>query len=216
MMTKIYPRTGDKQTVYLNTIIQDPQIVVGDYTIYNDFVNDPLLFEKNNVLYHYPIHKERLVIGKFCSIACGTRFLFNCANHTLNSLSTYTFPLFYEEWNLEKSNVVSAWDNKGDIIIGDDVWIGYEAVIMSGVHVGNGAIIAARAVVTKDVPPYTIVGGTPAREIRKRFDTDVIKRLLMLKWWDWPIDKIRQCLPYIMNGALDELLSIEDDIFSGL
>lgn len=179
-MTKIYPRTGDKQTVYLNTIIQDPQIVVGDYTIYNDFVNDPLLFEKNNVLYHYPIHKERLVIGKFCSIACGTRFLFNCANHTLNSLSTYTFPLFYEEWNLEKSNVVSAWDNKGDIIIGDDVWIGYEAVIMSGVHVGNGAIIAARAVVTKDVPPYTIVGGTPAREIRKRFDTDVIKRLLML------------------------------------
>lgn len=216
MMTKIYPRTGDKQTVYLNTIIQDPQIVVGDYTIYNDFVNDPLLFEKNNVLYHYPIHKERLVIGKFCSIACGTRFLFNCANHTLNSLSTYTFPLFYEEWNLEKSNVVSAWDNKGDIIIGDDVWIGYEAVIMSGVHVGNGAIIAARAVVTKDVPPYTIVGGTPAREIRKRFDTDVIKRLLMLKWWDWPIDKIRQCLPYTMNGDLDELLSIEDDIFSGL
>lgn len=211
MMTKIYPRTGDKQTVYLNTIIQNPQIVVGDYTIYNDFVNDPLLFEKNNVLYHYPIHKEKLVIGKFCSIACGTRFLFNCANHTLNSLSTYTFPLFYEEWNLEKSNVVSAWDNKGDIIIGDDVWIGYEAVIMSGVHVGNGAIIAARAVVTKDVPPYTIVGGTPAREIRKRFDTDVIKRLLMLKWWDWPIDKIRQCLPYIMNGALDELLSIEDD-----
>ena len=210
-MTKIYPRTGDKQTVYLNTIIPDPQIVVGDYTIYNDFVNDPLLFEKNNVLYHYPIHKEKLVIGKFCSIACGTRFLFNCANHTLNSLSTYTFPLFYEEWNLEKSNVVSAWDNKGDIIIGDDVWIGYEAVIMSGVHVGNGAIIAARAVVTKDVPPYTIVGGTPAREIRKRFDTDVIKRLLMLKWWDWPIDKIRQCLPYIMNGALDELLSIEDD-----
>lgn len=107
-MTKIYPRTGNKQTVYLNTIIQDPQIVVGDYTIYNDFVNDPLLFEKNNILYHYPIHKERLVIGKFCSIACGTRFLFNCANHTLNSLSTYTFPLFYEEWNLEKSNVVSA------------------------------------------------------------------------------------------------------------
>ena len=211
-MTKIYPRTGDKQTVYLNTIIQDPQIVVGDYTIYNDFVNDPLLFEKNNVLYHYPSHKERLVIGKFCSIACGTRFLFNCANHTLNSLSTYTFPLFYEEWNLEKSNVVSAWDNKGDIIIGDDVWIGYEAVIMSGVHVGSGAIIAARAVVTKDVPPYTIVGGTPAREIRKRFDTDVIKRLLMLKWWDWATDEIRQYLPYITEGKLNELLTVKKDI----
>ena len=205
-MTKIYPRTGDKQTVYLNTIIQDPQIVVGDYTIYNDFVNDPLLFEKNNVLYHYPIHKERLVIGKFCSIACGTRFLFNCANHTLNSLSTYTFPLFYEEWNLEKSNVVSAWDNKGDIIIGDDVWIGYEAVIMSGVHVGNGAIIAARAVVTKDVPPYTIVGGTPAREIRKRFDENTIVQLQKLQWWDWSIEKISECIPYITGGKIEELI----------
>ena len=96
MMTKIYPRTGDKQTVYLNAVIKDPQIEVGDYTIYNDFVADPLLFEKNNVLYHYPIHLEKLIIGKFCSIACGTKFLFNCANHTLKSQSTYTFPLFYE------------------------------------------------------------------------------------------------------------------------
>ena len=126
MMTKIYPRTGDKQTVYLNAVVKDPRIEVGDYTIYNDFVADPLLFEKNNVLYHYPIHQERLVIGKFCSIACGTKFLFNCANHTLKSLSTYTFPLFYEEWGLKKSDITDAWDDKGDIIIGNDVWIGYE------------------------------------------------------------------------------------------
>ena len=195
MMTKIYPRTGDNQTVYLNAVIKDPQIEVGDYTIYNDFVANPLLFEKNNVLYHYPIHREKLIIGKFCSIACGTKFLFNCANHTLKSLSTYTFPLFYEEWELEKSNVTAAWDDKGDIIIGNDVWIGYEAVIM-----------AARAVVTKDVPPYTIVGGTPAKDIRKRFDSDVIEQLLMLKWWDWPIDKIRRCLPDITKGRLNELL----------
>ena len=160
MMTKIYPRTGDNQTVYLNAVIKDPQIEVGDYTIYNDFIANPLLFEKNNVLYHYPIHREKLIIGKFCSIACGTKFLFNCANHILKSLSTYTFPLFYEEWELEKSNITTAWDNKGDIVIGNDVWIGYEAVIMAGVHIGDGAIIAARAVVTKDVPPYTIVGGT--------------------------------------------------------
>ena len=207
MMTKIYPRTGDKQTVYLNAVIKDPQIAVGDYTIYNDFVADPLLFEKNNVLYHYPIHRERLIIGKFCSIACGTKFLFNCANHTLKSLSTYTFPLFYEEWELEKSNITTAWDNKGDIVIGNDVWIGYEAVIMAGVHIGNGAIIAARAVVTKDVPPYTIVGGTPAKEIRKRFDAEVIQQLLILKWWNWSTDKIRQCLPYIAEGKMDELLT---------
>ena len=207
MMTKIYPRTGDQQTVYLNAVIKDPQIEVGDYTIYNDFIADPLLFEKNNVLYHYPIHREKLIIGKFCSIACGTKFLFNCANHTLKSLSTYTFPLFYEEWELEKSNITTAWDNKGDIVIGNDVWIGYEAVIMSGVHIGDGAIIAARAVVTKDVPPYTIVGGTPAKEIRKRFDAEVIQQLLILKWWNWSTDKIRQCLPYIAEGKMDELLT---------
>ena len=207
MMTKIYPRTEDKQTAYLNAVIKDPQIEVGDYTIYNDFVADPLLFEKNNVLYHYPIHREKLIIGKFCSIACGTKFLFNCANHTLKSLSTYTFPLFYEEWELEKSNITTAWDNKGDIVIGNDVWIGYEAVIMAGVHIGDGAIIAARAVVTKDVPPYTIVGGTPAKEIRKRFDAEVIQQLLILKWWNWSTDKIRQCLPYIAEGKMDELLT---------
>ena len=209
MMTKIYPRTGDKQTIYLNAVIKDPQIKVGDYTIYNDFVADPLLFEKNNVLYHYPIHREELIIGKFCSIACGTKFLFNCANHTLKSLSTYTFPLFYEEWELEKSNITTAWDNKGDIVIGNDVWIGYEAVIMAGVHIGDGAIIAARAVVTKDVPPYTIVGGTPAKEIRKRFDAEVIEQLLILKWWDWSTDKIHQCLPYIAESKLDELLAMK-------
>lgn len=211
MMTKIYPRTGDKQTVYLNAVIKDPQIEVGDYTIYNDFVADPLLFEKNNVLYHYPIHREKLIIGKFCSIACGTKFLFNCANHTLKSLSTYTFPLFYEEWELEKSNITTAWDNKGDIVIGNDVWIGYKAVIMAGVHIGDGAIIAARAVVTKDVPPYTIVGGTPAKEIRKRFDAEVIEQLLIQKWWDWSTDKIHQCLPYIAEGKLDELLAMKKD-----
>ena len=209
MMTKIYPRTGDQQTVYLNAVIKDPQIEVGDYTIYNDFIADPLLFEKNNVLYHYPIHREKLIIGKFCSIACGTKFLFNCANHTLKSLSTYTFPLFYEEWELEKSNITTAWDNKGNIVIGNDVWIGYEAVIMAGVHIGDGAIIAARAVVTKDVLPYTIVGGTPAKEIRKRFDAEVIEQLLIQKWWDWSTDKIHQCLPYIAEGKLDELLAMK-------
>ena len=204
-MKKIYPRINDKQTVYLNAIVKDPHIIIGDYTIYNDFISDPLLFEKNNVLYHYPIHREKLIIGKFCSIACGTKFLFNCANHTLNSLSTYTFPLFYEEWGLDIKDIASAWDNKGNIIIGNDVWIGYEAVIMAGVHIGNGAIIASRAVVTKDVPPYSIVGGVPAKIIRKRFDVSVIERLQVLQWWNWPISKIRQYLPYITKGKINEL-----------
>lgn len=215
MMKKIYPRTGDKQTVYLNAVINDPSIEAGDYTIYNDFVSDPLLFEKNNVLYHYPVNRERLVIGKFCSIACGVRFIFNCANHSLKSLSTYTFPLFYGEWDLNKQDVASAWDNKGDIVIGNDVWIGYEAVIMGGVHIGDGAIIAARAVVTKDVPPYTIAGGVPAREIRKRFDAGVIEQLLELKWWDWHISRIRRSLPYITNGDLNALITGNSDMHAG-
>lgn len=195
MMKKIYPREGDTQTVYLNAVVADPSIEVGDYTIYNDFVNDPRQFERNNVLYHYPVNHERLRIGKFCSIACGAKFLFNCANHSLRSLSTYTFPLFYDEWGLDKADVTSAWDNKGDIVIGNDVWIGFEAVIMAGVHIGNGAIIGARAVVTKDVAPYTIVGGVPARAIRKRFDDATISRLESLRWWDWPKERILRELP---------------------
>ena len=166
LMDKIYPRTGDLETVYLREIISKPGIEVGEYTMYNDFVNDPVEFEKNNVLYQYPINHDRLVIGKFCSIACGAKFIFNSANHTLSSLSTYPFPLFFEEWGLEKKDVARAWDNKGDIVVGNDVWIGYEAVIMAGVTIGDGAVIGARAVVTKDVPPSTIVGGVPAKEIR--------------------------------------------------
>ena len=205
MMTKIYPRTGDVHTVYLNAVVKDPSIVVGDYTIYNDFVSHPLFFERNNVLYHYPVNHERLLIGKFCSIACGAKFMFNCANHSLKSLSTYTFPLFYEDWDLEKADVASAWDNKGDIIIGNDVWIGFEAIVMAGVRIGDGAIVAARAVVTHDVPPYTIVGGVPAKVIRKRFDDKVIQKLVTLKWWEWPVGKIRRSLPYLTKGWVDRL-----------
>lgn len=204
-MNKIYPRKGDTQTVYLNAVVKDPSIVVGDYTIYNDFISDPRQFVQNNVLYHYPINHERLIIGKFCSIACGVKFLFNCANHTLKSLSTYTFPLFYEEWELEKSNVASAWDNKGDIVIGNDVWIGFEAVILAGVKIGDGAIIGTRAVVTKDVPPYSIVGGIPAKVIRKRYSPDIIEQLLSLRWWDWTKDRIKRNLPFIMAGNIENM-----------
>ena len=186
---KIYPRTGDKETIYLKNVTNNPNIQIGDYTIYNDFIHDPREFQKNNVLYHYPINKDRLIIGKFCSIACGAKFLFNSANHKMASLSTYTFPLFFEEWGLKKENVAQAWDQKGDIMIGNDVWIGYEAVILSGVTIGDGAVIGCRAVVTKDIPPYTIVGGIPAKPIRKRFDEETIKELQKIKWWDWPEDR---------------------------
>ena len=205
MTDKIYPRTGDRETVYLKNVIDNPNIQIGDYTIYNDFVHDLREFLKNNVLYHYPVNKDRLIIGKFCSIACGAKFLFNSANHKMASLSTYTFPLFFEEWGLEKENVAQAWDQKGDIIIGNDVWIGYEAVILSGVTIGDGAVIGCRAVVTKDIPPYTIVGGVPAKPIRKRFDEETIKELQKIKWWDWPEEKIAGKIPAIQAGDLEEL-----------
>ena len=199
MMTKIYPRTGDNQTVYLNAVIKDPQIEVGDYTIYNDFIANPLLFEKNNVLYHYPIHREKLIIGKFCSIACGTKFLFNCANHTLNSQSTFTFPLFYEEWVLEKSNITTAWDNKGDIVLGNDVWIGQNVTIMPGVHIGDGAIIGTYATVASDIPPFSIAVGNPAKVIRRRFDDEMIDLLERLQWWNRPIEEVDKLIPILSN-----------------
>lgn len=203
---KIYPRTGDRETVYLKNVVTNPNIQIGEYTMYNDFVHDPRQFEKNNVLYQYPINGDSLRIGKFCSIACGAKFLFASANHTQAPVSTYPFPIFFEEWDLDIGDVTSAWDHKGDIVIGNDVWIGYEAVVMAGVTIGDGAIIGARAVVTKDVPPYTIVGGVPARKIRRRFSDNVIARLQELKWWDWPAERIQRNIKNIQSGRLDLLL----------
>ena len=201
----IYPRSFDHQTVYLKNVITDQNVTVGDYTIYNDFVNDPVDFQKNNMLYHYPINHDHLIIGKFCSIACGAKFMFTCGNHTMKSLANYTFPIFFDEWELDNRKITEAWDNKGDIVIGNDVWIGYEAVIMQGVTIGDGAVIGSRAVVTKDVPPYTIVGGVPAKPIRKRFDDAVVDRLTELKWWDWPAEKIRENIEHIQHGEINAL-----------
>ncbi|WP_102410281.1 CatB-related O-acetyltransferase [Beduinella massiliensis] len=202
---RIYPRTGDAQTVYLKNVVKNPAISVGEFTIYNDFERDPRDFERSNVLYHYPVNRDRLAVGKFCSIACGAKFLFNSANHALGALSTYPFPLFYEAWGLDKQDVASAWDNKGDIVVGNDVWIGYEAVILAGVTIGDGAVIAARAVVTRDVAPYTIVGGVPAKPIRRRFDEATVSALLELKWWDWPAKRIAQNLGAIRAGQVEAL-----------
>lgn len=201
---KLYPRTGDSQTIYLKNAVQGPYVEIGEFTIYNDFVRDPREFQRNNVLYHYPVNGDRLVIGKYCSIACGARFLMNSANHALGSLSNYVFPIFYEEWD-HGMQVTEAWDRRGDIVIGNDVWIGYEAVILSGVTIGDGAVVAARSVVTRDVEPYTIVGGVPARPIRRRFDEETIDALLELRWWDWPPEKLTGSLRAIQAGDLEAL-----------
>ncbi len=198
-----YPRKNDNNTCYLKNVVSNPNIIVGDFTIYHDF-NNPEAFEKQNVLYHYPINEDRLIIGKFCSIACGAKFLFNGSNHTLKSLSTYPFPIFFDEWD-ETPRPTEAWDNKGDINIGNDVWIGFEAVILAGVHIGDGAIIGTRAVVTKDVPAYGIVGGVPARLIKKRFSDPVVEMLQKIKWWDWEYEKIKAHLDIIRQGDVTKL-----------
>jgi virginiamycin A acetyltransferase len=196
--TLLYPRKDDKTIVYLKNCVTSPFIEVGDYSFYHDFEN-PLDFESKCVLYHYPyVNNDRLKIGKFCSIAYGTKFLFNGANHTLNSLSTYPFPVLADEWDLAEP-ITDAWDNKGDIVVGNDVWIGFEAVIMAGVTIGDGAIIGSRAVVTKDVEPYSIVGGIPAKLIRKRFSEEKILELLEMKWWNWSEEMIKKNLDRIMN-----------------
>lgn len=205
MRNMIYPRTGDKETVYLKDVVTGANIEVGDYTMYNDYVHDPRDFEKNNVLYHYPVNGDKLKIGKFCSIACGAKFLFTSGNHSMRSLANYTFPIFFDEWDLDVKNIRDAWDNKGDTVIGNDVWIGYEAVIISGVTIGDGAIIGTRAVVTKDVPPYTIVGGVPAKPIRRRFDDAAIGKLEALRWWDWEEDKIKRNISSIQSGDIAAL-----------
>ncbi len=201
----IYPRQNDKQTVYLKSVINNPNIIVGDYTMYNDFHNDPRDFQKNNVLYHYPINKDKLIIGKYCSISCGVKFIFTSANHTQRSLSTYPFPIFFSEWSLNRDDITKAWDNKGNTIIGNDVWIGYEAIIMQGVKIGDGAIIGTRAVVTKDVPPYTIVGGVPANVIKKRFKDEIINKLIDTQWWNWEDIKVKEKLQDIINGNIGGL-----------
>ena len=133
------------------------------------------------------------------------KILFTSANHAMKSLSTYPFPVFFEEWGLDAKNICDAWDNKGDIVIGNDVWIGYEAVILSGVTIGDGAIIGTRAVVTKDVPSYTIVGGVPAKPIRKRFDEQTIQKLEEIRWWDWEEERIKRNIQAIQSGDINML-----------
>lgn len=191
----LYPIEGVERTVYLKNIIKNPQIIVGDYTYYDD-PEDVNNFEKN-VLYLFDFMGDKLIIGKFCQIATGVRFIMNGSNHAMNGFSTYPFKVFGGEWALkDPMQVVS----KGDTVIGNDVWIGNSVTIMQGIKIGDGAIIGANSLVTKDVVPYTIVGGNPAREIRKRFDDATIQYLLTLKWWDWDVQKITDNLEMITSG----------------
>jgi len=196
-----YPLDDYEGVCFIKNVITNPNIIVGDYTYYDG--EDPEKFE-NNVLYHYNFIGDKLIIGRFCSIASGTKFIMNGGNHNPKIFSTYPFPTFDNGW--EKGDLGTV--NKGDIVIGNDVWIGFEALIMSGVNIGDGAVIGARSVVTKDVLPYTIVGGNPAKKIRNRFDDKIIKELLEIKWWDWKPKKIFNNIEAICSADISKLRNL--------
>lgn len=183
---KPYPLKNYNRLCFLKNIIKNPNIIVGDYTYYDDFESVEN-FEKN-VKYLFDFTGDKLRIGKFCMIASDVTFIMNGANHLHDTISTYPFAIFGEDWSDAMEG--KAYPTKGDTVIGNDVWIGFGATIMPGVRIGDGAIIATKSVVTKDVEPYSIVGGNPAKEIRKRFTEREIEELLEIRWWDWPIEKI--------------------------
>lgn len=195
-----FPIPAAATMVFLKPVVSHPQIEVGEFTYYHDD-EDPLGFEKN-VLYAFPFVGDRLVIGKFCAIASGATFMLNGGNHHTETLSSFPFGIFGQGW---EGALPDHWPNKGDLVVGHDVWIGQGAVLTPGVKVGSGAVIAARSVVTSDVPPYAIVGGNPARVIRMRRPAEEIERLLALAWWDWPVEKITRLAPLIAAGDLAAL-----------
>ncbi|OME77230.1 chloramphenicol acetyltransferase [Paenibacillus sp. FSL A5-0031] len=186
---------------FLKNIVVNPNIEVGDYTYYDDN-NDPLGFEKN-VLYHFDFIGDKLKIGRFCAIASSVKFIMNGGNHNTNSFTTFPFGAFGGEWEAGLKNLSGGF--KGDTVIGNDVWIGYNATIMPGIQIGDGAIIATNAVVTKDVPSYSIVGGNPAKLIRYRFDEETIDILNTLKWWNWDVEKITDYIPILTSNNTDDL-----------
>ena len=197
-----YPLKDYDRLCFLKNIVKNPNIIVGDYTYYDDF-EDVENFEKN-VKYHFDFVGDKLIIGKFCMIASDVKFIMNGANHLTNALTTYPFAIFGNGW--EKAMDGKSYPQKGDIIIGNDVWIGYNATIMAGVTIGDGAIIATNSTVIKDVEPYSIVGGNPAAEIKKRFSAETISKLLELKWWNWDIEKITANLQYLTDADIEKLI----------
>ena len=187
---------------FIKNVITAPNISVGDYTYYDDPA-DPAGFEKNNVLFNWPEFGDRLIIGKFCSIACGTQFIMGPANHRISSVTTYPFAVFGGEWAERVPSHLSQLPFKGDIIVGNDVWIGRNSVILPGVTIGDGAIVAAHSVVARDVEPYTVVGGNPARFLKKRFREELIQLLLQLRWWDFSPEKLVEILPLLCDTDLE-------------
>lgn len=198
----LYPIKDYDKLVFLKKFVKAANIFVGDYTYFDDRRHGPDKFEEYNVLYNYDFSKVKLVIGKFCAIAAETRFIMT-GDHKLDAVSTYPFPIFGHGW--ESAFNIHELPVKGDIIVGNDVWFGYDSLVKNGVTIGNGAIIATRAVVVKDVPAYSIVAGNPAKVVKMRFDDQTIDRLQKIAWWDWKIEKINKHLKLICHLDIDQL-----------
>jgi virginiamycin A acetyltransferase len=200
--TNKHPMAGFPQVCYIRNTVANPNIVIGEYTYYDD-PDDAENFERN-VLYHFPFIGDKLVIGKFCALARGVKFIMNGANHKMSGFSTYPFYIFGGGWEQQMPQLDDL-PYKGDTVIGNDVWIGYEALLMPGVTIGDGAIVAARSVVVSDIPPYAIAGGNPAKVLRERFTPELARELQSLAWWDWPTEKVTRNLPAIMGADIAAL-----------
>jgi len=207
----IHPLATHERVVFLKPLVNSPTITVGEFTYYDD-PDNATRFEQRNVLYAYG--PERLVIGRYCAIATGTRFLMAGAAHPTMGVSTYPFTMFGGEWTDRTLDIVTGMPSRGDTVVGNDVWFGYQSTVLPGVRIGDGAIVAAGSVVTADVAPYTIVGGNPARPIRRRFDDTDVDRLRRAAWWDWPTDLVTEHAAVIMAGtpADIERIAAEHDL----
>lgn len=198
---KKFPVAGYNRLCFLKNIVKNPNIIVGDYTYYDDFESVEN-FEKN-VKYHFDFIGDQLIIGKFCMIASGVTFIMNGANHLTKSITSYPFAIFGEDWKDAMDG--KTYPTKGNTEIGNDVWIGFNSTVMPGISIGDGAIIASNSTVTKDVESYAVVGGNPAKKIRKRFTEEKIKQLLEMKWWDWEIEKITENIQNLTGDDIDLL-----------
>jgi virginiamycin A acetyltransferase len=204
----VHPMEGQKRIVFLRPLIRSPQISVGEYTYYDD-PDDATAFEQRNVLYAYGA--ERLDIGRYCALAEGVRFIMAGANHPMLGPSTFPFGIFGGTWADTTMDLVMGAESRGDTRVGSDVWLGYQALVMPGVQIGHGAVVAAGSVVVGDVPPYAIAGGNPARVLRRRFPDEDVERLLRAAWWEWPVELVTEHARAIMAGTVDELEAVARD-----
>jgi virginiamycin A acetyltransferase len=203
----LHPVAGQERVVFLKPLVTEPRIQVGDYTYYDD-PDAALEFERDAFLYGYG--PERLIIGRYCAIASGVRFIISGANHADLGPSTFPFGILGGVWAERTMDLVMSAESRGDTVVGNDVWLGYRALLMPGVAIGDGAVVAAASVVTSDVPPYAIVGGNPARVLRRRFEDDDVERLLRAAWWDWPVELVTEHARAIMAGEPAELERIAE------